>query len=119
MKINVNDFGHTRVCVGGRLVMDRWDVVVVGGINSDYLIRGETFPKPGQTVEGEVFQQGPGGKGANQAVAAARLGARVTFVGRVGHGLRGEAMVEHLREEGIDTQYITRDDQVETGAALI
>jgi len=96
-----------------------WDVVVVGGINTDYLIRGETLPRPGETVEGEVFQQGPGGKGANQAVAAARLGARVAIVGRVGRGLRGEAMVEALREEGVETRYVARDEHSETGAAVI
>ena len=97
----------------------KWDVVVVGGINTDYLIRGETLPGSGQTVEGEVFLQGPGGKGANQAVAAARLGARVCMVARVGPGLRGEAMIEALREEGVDTQYVTRDEHMETGAAVI
>ncbi|PYS43070.1 MAG: hypothetical protein DMG14_01940, partial [Acidobacteria bacterium] len=57
---------------GGMATNSKWDVVVVGGINTDYLIRGETLPGSGQTVEGEVFLQGPGGKGANQAVAAAR-----------------------------------------------
>jgi len=96
-----------------------WDVVVVGGINTDYLIRGESIPEPGETVEGEVFQQGPGGKGANQAVAVARLGGRAAIVGRVGRGLRGEGMVEALGEEGVDTQYVTRDQHSETGAAVI
>jgi len=71
-----------------------WDVIVVGGINTDYLIFGETLPRPGQTVEGEVFQQGPGGKGAHQAAVVARLGGRAAVVGRVGSGLRGEAMIE-------------------------
>jgi ribokinase len=97
----------------------KYDVVVVGGINTDYLIFGETLPGRSQTLEGQVFQQGPGGKGANQAVAAARLGARVAIVGRVGHGLRGEAMIEALLEEGIDTQHIMRDEHAETGAAVI
>lgn len=97
----------------------KWDVVVIGGINSDYLIRGEALPSRGQTVEGEVFREGPGGKGANQAVAAARLGARVAMVGRVGPGLRGEAMIQALLEEGVDTQYIIRDPHIETGAAVI
>src|SRR5918996_1410742 len=53
-----------------------WDVVVVGGANTDYLVRGPRLPGPGQTVDGELFQEAPGGKGANQAVAACRLGAR-------------------------------------------
>src|SRR5437773_4110789 len=97
----------------------KYDVVVVGGINTDYLVLGETLPTRGKTLEGQVFQEGPGGKGGNQAVAAARLGARVAIVGRVGHGLRGEAMIERLREEGVDTQYVIRDDHVETGAAVI
>jgi ribokinase len=96
-----------------------YDLVVVGGISTDYLILGAALPTRGETLEGEVFQQGPGGKGANQAVAAARLGARVAMVGRVGCGLRGEAMIEALSEEGIDTQYILRDEHAETGAAVI
>jgi ribokinase len=96
-----------------------WDIVVIGGINTDYLIRGEILPVRGETVEGEVFQQGCGGKGANQAVAAARLGARVAMIGRVGPGERGEAMVENLRKQGVDTRYIIRDEHTETGAAVI
>jgi len=100
-------------------VKPKWNVIVVGGIDSDYLIRGKTLPPPGQTVEGEVFLEGPGGKGANQAVGAARLGARVAIVGRVGLDSRGEAIVEYLRRERVGTQYIVHDEHVETGAALI
>lgn len=97
----------------------KYDVVVVGGIKTDYLVLGETLPCRGQTVEGQVFQQSLGGRGANQAVAAARLGARVAIVARVGRGLRGETMIEELREEGVDTQYIMRDEHAETGVAII
>ncbi len=96
-----------------------FDVVVVGGINTDYLIRGMALPKAGQTLEGEVFLRGPGGKGANQAVAAARLGAHVAMVGRVGSEPRGEEMIEALAEEGIDTDFIVCDEHAETGAALV
>ena len=53
----------------------KWDIVVVGGANFDYLVRGPRLPAPGDTVQGKEFQEAPGGKGANQAVAAARLGA--------------------------------------------
>jgi hypothetical protein len=69
----------------------RFDVVVLGGINMDYLIRGKILPRPGDTVDGSEFLRAGGGKGANQAVAAARLGARVAFIGRV-RGATGTAM---------------------------
>jgi ribokinase len=63
----------------------RWDVVVVGGANMDYLVRGSTLPKPGETIEGHTFLASPGGKGANQAVAAARLGARDELMALLSH----------------------------------
>lgn len=65
-------------------MMRDWDVVVVGGANIDYLALGPTLPEPGATVRGSQFQTAPGGKGANQAVAAARLGARTALLARVG-----------------------------------
>jgi ribokinase len=97
----------------------RWDVVVVGGANTDYLIRGAKIPLPGQTVEGFEFQNATGGKGANQAVAAARLGARVAFVGRVGADERGEEIIARLKAERVDCRYVIRDRKHATGAALI
>jgi ribokinase len=96
----------------------RWDVVVVGGANWDYLVRGATLPTRGCTVEGDEFQEAPGGKGANQAVAAARLGARVAFVARVGKGERGDKMIERLDRENVDTHHVVRDEK-STGIALI
>ncbi len=66
-----------------------WDIVVVGGANMDYLVRGKKLPKPGETVMGDRFQEAPGGKGANQAVAATRLGTRVALIARVGADERG------------------------------
>jgi ribokinase len=61
-----------------------YGVTVVGKANIDYLVRGPRLPKPGQSVNGDFFQEAPGGKGANQAVGAARLGARVALIARVG-----------------------------------
>jgi ribokinase len=86
-----------------------WDVVVLGGANLDYLARGSRLPRPGDTVRGDEFQEAPGGKGANQAVAAARLGARVALIARVGDDARGTAMLERLLAEGVDARYVLRD----------
>jgi ribokinase len=98
---------------------DGWDVVVVGGVNTDYLARGPTLPTPGTGVEGDVFDVGPGGKGATQAVAAARLGARVALVARVGADDQGEALLSHMKREGVDTRYVVCDPQAPTGVALL
>ena len=97
----------------------KFDVVVLGGINTDYIIRGDDLPRPGQTIEGDSFQVHPGGKGANQAVAAARLGAEVAFIGRVGVDERGTELLKRLKEEGIDVQHVTLDKRAPTGAAII
>lgn len=96
-----------------------WDVVVVGGANTDYLVRGAKLPAAGETSEGEDFQEAPGGKGANQAIAAARLGARVAFVARIGDDARGESLLSRLQAEGVETRYIVRDPTAPTGVALI
>jgi ribokinase len=96
-----------------------WDVVVVGGANFDYLVRGPQLPAPGDTVQGKVFQGAPGGKGMNQAVAAARLGARVALVARIGQDERGHVLMTRLREEGIETRYVIRDRGAATGVALV
>jgi ribokinase len=95
------------------------DIVVIGGANMDYLIRGEKLPRPGETAKGDLFQEAPGGKGANQAVAATRLGARVAFIARVGADRRGREVVKSLKEEGVATKFIVRDDTDHTGVALV
>jgi len=96
------------------------DVVVAGGANTDYLVRGPRLPKPGETVQGDVFVPADaGGKGANQAVAAARLGARAAFVGRVGADARGESLLRRLNAEGVVAQHVAIDKRVATGVALI
>jgi ribokinase len=96
----------------------RYDVVVVGKANVDYLVRGPRLPQPGQSVNGDLFQEAPGGKGANQAVGAARLGARVALVARVGNDVRGDAVIEALITEGVEIDHLIRDPTEPTGVAL-
>lgn len=97
----------------------RWDVVVVGGANTDYLVRAARLPAPGETVEGETFHVGAGGKALNQAVAAARLGGKVALVTRVGRDARGADLVAAMRREGVDSRYVSRDPRLPSGVALI
>ena len=96
-----------------------FNIVVVGGANMDYLVRGPSLPKPGETVMGDLFQEAPGGKGANQAVGAARLGARVALVARVGGDERGRTITEQLTDESVDTKFVIADERAPTGVALI
>lgn len=94
-------------------------IVVIGSINSDLVVRGLRIPSPGETVTGGAFFRADGGKGANQAVAAARAGADVTLVARVGEDELGRAAVTGLAAEGIDCGHVRRDPQHATGVALI
>ena len=100
-------------------MISKYDVVVIGGANTDYLVRGARLPQPGETVAGQEFLIAGGGKGANQAVAAARLGARVAFVACLGQDTRGDELEKLLRAERIDTSRTCRDSSVPTGAALV
>lgn len=100
-------------------MIDGWQIVVIGGCNFDYLVRGSKLPLAGETAEGNEFQEAPGGKGANQAIAASRLGARVSFIGRIGSDPRGDACHRRLVEEGVSTEGIVRDDEFPTGVAFI
>lgn len=95
------------------------DLVVVGSANYDYLAKGGQLPGPGQSTQGDQFVESPGGKGANQAVAAARLGASVAFTGCIGQDQRGDWVLDRLRMEGVDTQNLIRDSSAPTGVALI
>ena len=95
------------------------DVLVVGSINVDLVVRAARLPAPGQTVTGGTFSQHPGGKGANQAVAAARLGAQVTLVGAVGDDEFGRGALVDLAGEGIDVSRVAVLRDVPTGLALI
>jgi ribokinase len=98
---------------------ERAGVVVVGSANLDLVVRCGQIPSPGETVLGSEFMTVPGGKGANQAVAAARLGAPVTFVGRVGKDAFGDRLAAEIGGAGVDTTYLVRDADHATGVALI
>jgi ribokinase len=94
-------------------------ICVVGSANIDLTFRAARFPRPGETLTGQGFRLGFGGKGANQAVMAARLGAAVTMVARVGRDVFGDGAARNLEEQGIDTAFISRDEVRSTGAACI
>jgi ribokinase len=94
-------------------------VLVVGSINMDLVVETGTFPRLGETLIGTVFATHPGGKGANQAVAAARLGATVTMLGRVGADAFGHDLKVGLAHEGVDTRWVRETPEVSTGIAAI
>jgi ribokinase len=95
------------------------EVFVLGSINQDFVLKVERRPQPGETVTDAELSTGSGGKGANQAAAAALLGASVSFLGRVGDDEFGEPLVRALEEKGIDTSLIERVSGYQTGAAFI
>jgi ribokinase len=94
-------------------------VVVVGSLNLDLVVPVPRHPAPGETVLGGDHFANPGGKGANQAAAAARLGQRVALVGRVGDDDAGRRLVASLNEDGVDTRSVFRTDDAPSGIALI
>ena len=94
-------------------------IVVLGGINMDLVGATDRMPAPGETVFGQSFHTAPGGKGANQAVAAARLGAEVRMVGRVGQDEFGPALLEGMVREGIDVSGVATDPDNSSGIAMI
>jgi ribokinase len=95
------------------------DVFVVGSINQDFVLSVERRPEPGETVTEAQLSKGNGGKGANQAAAAALLGASVKFLGRVGDDGFGEPLVEALADKGVDTSLIEASPDSSTGTAFI
>jgi ribokinase len=94
-------------------------ILVIGSSNTDMVIKTEKIPVPGETILGGTFLMNPGGKGANQAVAAARLGGKVTFITKRGNDLFGNQTVGLLMREGIDSQYVVKDTEHPSGVALI
>ena len=99
--------------------MENPKIVVVGSSNTDMVLKSNHLPLPGETVLGGKFTMNPGGKGANQAVAAARLGGSVIFIARVGNDLFGKQAIDGFKNHGIDTQFITTDENEASGVALI
>ncbi len=98
---------------------DRPRILVVGSLNMDMIVQTAVFPKDGQTVKGRSFWKAPGGKGLNQAVQAARLGADVVMAGKVGCDAEGDELIGVCRQEGIDVSHILRDPGAATGCAVI
>jgi len=94
-------------------------VVVVGSYNTDMTIKAARIPQPGETIIGGSFSLGAGGKGANQAVAAARAGAQVWFIARVGDDTFGDEALKSFRHDGINIDYVIRDQETPTGVACI
>jgi ribokinase len=94
------------------------NILVAGSLNADLVVRTPRFPQPGETLSGEDLHVIPGGKGANQAVAAARHGAQVSMLGRVGQDNFGDFLLENLKSNEVDAQYVRRSE-ASTGTAII
>jgi ribokinase len=94
-------------------------ILVIGSSNTDMVIKTDKLPVAGETILGGVFLMNPGGKGANQAVSAARLGGQVTFLTKRGNDLFGNQTVGLLMREDINTEYIVKDPELPSGVALI
>ena len=95
------------------------NIVVMGGINMDLIGTISKFPSPGETIVGKKLFTTPGGKGANQAVGVAKLGASVRMIGRVGNDTFGSALLENLQSSGVNTQGINKDMNSSSGVAII
>lgn len=94
-------------------------IIVIGSSNTDMVIKSKKLPAPGETILGGTFLMNPGGKGANQAVAAARLKGKVTFVAKTGNDVFGSEAKQLFDKEHINTAYLIRDDNNPSGVALI
>jgi ribokinase len=101
------------------LLMENRKIVVVGSSNMDMVVKTDHIPVPGETVLSGSFFMNPGGKGANQAVAVARLGGEVSFVSKMGNDIFGKQFSQLFSDEGIDTRYILSDEDLPSGVALI
>jgi ribokinase len=94
-------------------------IIVIGSSNTDMVIKSKKLPAPGETIIGGTFLMNPGGKGANQAVAAARLNGNVSFVTKTGNDVFGMEAKQLFDKENIDTRFLIRDDKNPSGVALI
>ncbi|HAX68213.1 MAG TPA: ribokinase [Anaerolineae bacterium] len=94
------------------------DIIVIGSLNADLVVKSPRFPQPGETISGEDLQTIPGGKGANQAVAAARQGVKTAMLGRVGSDSFSSFLLDNLRSNHVDTSHVLKTDSA-TGTAII
>lgn len=94
-------------------------IVVVGSTNMDMVVKTDHIPVPGETVLSGSFFMNPGGKGANQAVAVARLGGEVMFISKLGNDVFGKQFSQLFNDEGIDTSFVVSDEDLPSGVALI
>jgi ribokinase len=99
--------------------MNSKKIIIVGSTNMDMVVKTSHIPAHGETVLGGSFFMNPGGKGANQAVAVARLGGEAIFISKMGNDVFGKQSFQLFEEEGIDTKYILSDDELPSGVALI
>jgi ribokinase len=99
--------------------MEQKRIVIIGSANTDMVVKSSHLPAPGETVLGGNFFMNPGGKGANQAVAAAKLDGDVVFVANLGNDIFGRLAVEGYKKHGIDTSYVNHEDNTPSGVALI
>lgn len=99
--------------------MNHSKIVVVGSSNMDMVVRADRIPAPGETILSGSFFMNPGGKGANQAVAVARLGGDAVFVSRLGNDVFGRQFSQLFRDEGIDISFLLYDEDLPSGVALI
>lgn len=94
-------------------------IIVIGSSNIDMVVRTSHLPAPGETILGGEFFMNQGGKGANQAVAVKRLGGNLIFVAKLGNDILGQQSVDYFKKEGIDTKYITLDENSASGANML
>jgi ribokinase len=111
-----SDYGSIQVRIG--MSLSQKPIVVVGSINIDLVANAEKIPRAGETVRGSDFQAHPGGKGANQAVAVARLGYPVQLIGKVGTDTFGEQLVSYLQETGVNANAVKKHEGT-SGVAMI
>lgn len=94
-------------------------IIVIGSSNIDMVVKTSHLPVPGETILGGEFFMNQGGKGANQAVAVKRLGGNLIFVAKLGNDILGQQSVDYFKKEGIDTKYITLDENSASGANML
>jgi ribokinase len=110
---------NTVIIINKNKFMRTNKIIVIGSSNTDMVVKSKKLPLPGETILGGTFFMNAGGKGANQAVAAARLGGNVMLVAKVGNDIFGKQSIEGFKNEHISTEYIFVDEEAPSGTALI